>query len=73
MLWTEGERLQLGKLMMEKIIRYASEQGIGQLSCMTTPSNRGLVTLARQLGFTIDIQMEEGVVNMALSCGKGVR
>ena len=51
--------------MMEKIIRYASGQGIGQLSGMTMPSNRGMVT-------TIDVQMEEGVVNMALSCGKGV-
>ncbi len=54
--------------MMEKIIRYTSKQGIGQLSGMTMPSNRGMVTLARRLGFTIDVQMEEGVVNMALLC-----
>ncbi len=54
--------------MMEKIIRYACEQGIGQLSGMTMPSNRGMVTLAKRLGFTIDVQMEEGVVNMALLC-----
>ncbi|QWL68261.1 hypothetical protein HQ398_20385 [Aeromonas jandaei] len=59
--------------MMEKIIRYACEQGIGQLSGMTMPSNRGMVTLAKRLGFTIDVQMEEGVVNMALPCGAGVR
>ncbi len=37
------------------------------------PSNRAMVTLARRLGFTIDVQMEEGVVNMALSWGAGVR
>ncbi|MBW3807844.1 hypothetical protein GL273_18930 [Aeromonas jandaei] len=42
------------------------------LSGMTMPSNRGMVTLARRLGFTIDVQMEEGVVNMALPCGAGV-
>ncbi|CAJ1852145.1 Peptidyl-lysine N-acetyltransferase PatZ [Aeromonas jandaei] len=59
--------------MMEKIFRYACEQGIDQLSGTTMPSNRGMVTLARRLGFTIDVQMEEGVVNMALSCGTGVR
>ncbi len=41
----------LGKLMMEKIIRYAKEQGIGQLSGMTMPSNRGMVNLAKRLGF----------------------
>ncbi len=28
-----------------------------------------MVTLAKRLGFTIDVQMEEGVVNMALPCG----
>ncbi len=55
--------------MMEKIIRYACEQGIDQLSGTTMPSNRGMVTLAKHLGFTIDVQMEEGVVNMALPCG----
>ncbi len=53
---------------MEKIIRYASEQTIGQLSGTTMPSNRGMVTLAKRLGFTIDVQVEEGVVNMALLC-----
>ncbi len=60
----------LGKLMMEKIIRYAKEQGIGQLSGMTMPSNRGMVNLAKRLGFKIDVQMEEGVVNMELPCSR---
>ncbi len=60
----------LGKLMMEKIIRYAKEQGIGQLSGMTMPSNRGMVNLAKRLGFKIDVQMEDGVVNMALPCNQ---
>ena len=31
--------LGLGKLMMEKIVRYARERGIVQLSGMTMPSN----------------------------------
>ncbi|MBV7438679.1 bifunctional acetate--CoA ligase family protein/GNAT family N-acetyltransferase [Aeromonas sp. sif2416] len=60
--------LGLGKLMMEKIVRYARERGIGQLSGMTMPSNRGMINLAKRLGFQIDIQLEDGVVNMALPC-----
>ena len=60
--------LGLGKLMMEKIVRYAKERGIGQLSGMTMPSNRGMINLAKRLGFKIDIQLEDGVVNMALPC-----
>lgn len=58
----------LGKLMMEKILRYARERGIGQLSGMTMPSNRGMINLAKRLGFQIDIQLEDGVVNMVLPC-----
>ncbi|EKP0280323.1 bifunctional acetate--CoA ligase family protein/GNAT family N-acetyltransferase [Aeromonas bestiarum] len=58
----------LGKLMMEKIVRYARERGIGQLSGMTMPSNRGMINLAKRLGFKIDIQLEDGVVNMELPC-----
>ena len=64
--------LGLGKLMMEKIVRYAKERGIGQLSGMTMPSNRGMINLARQLGFKIDIQLEDGVVNMELPCAERI-
>lgn len=60
--------LGLGKLMMEKIVRYAKDRGIGQLSGMTMPSNRGMINLAKRIGFKIDIQLEDGVVNMALPC-----
>ena len=56
--------------VLEKIIRYAKEQGIGQLSGMTMPSNRGMVNLAKRLGFKIDVQIEEGVVNMELPCNQ---
>ncbi|HDX8381111.1 TPA: bifunctional acetate--CoA ligase family protein/GNAT family N-acetyltransferase [Aeromonas salmonicida] len=62
--------LGLGKLMMEKIVRYARERGIGQLSGMTMPSNRGMINLAKRLGFKIDIQLEDGVVNMELPCAE---
>ena len=64
--------LGLGKLMMEKIVRYARERGIVQLSGMTMPSNRGMINLAKCLGFHIDIQLEDGVVNMVLPCAERV-
>ncbi|WOX48486.1 bifunctional acetate--CoA ligase family protein/GNAT family N-acetyltransferase [Aeromonas sp. XH] len=64
--------LGLGKLMMEKIVRYARERGIVQLSGMTMPSNRGMINLAKRLGFHIDIQLEDGVVNMVLPCAEWV-
>ena len=64
--------LGLGKLMMEKIVRYARERGIGQLSGMTMPSNRGMINLAKRLGFKIDIQLEDGIVNMDLPCADQV-
>ena len=64
--------LGLGKLMMEKIVRYARERGIGQLSGITMPSNRGMINLAKRLGFKIDIQLEDGIVNMELPCADQV-
>ncbi len=31
------------------------------------PNNRGMVTLARKLGFDVDIQLDEGIVSLSLS------
>jgi acetyltransferase len=30
------------------------------------PNNRGMVTLARKLGFDVDVQLEEGIVSLTL-------
>ena len=67
---SDQKGLGLGTLLMEKIVRYAREAQIGQLSGMTMPSNRGMINLARRLGFKIDIQLEDGVVNMQLPCAE---
>ncbi len=34
------------------------------------PGNRGMINLAKRLGFKIDVQMEDGVVNMELPCSQ---
>lgn len=59
--------LGLGKILMEKIIRYCRNQGIKFMTGMTMPSNRGMIGLAQHFGFSIDIQMEDGVAEMHLT------
>ncbi|MBL4829438.1 MAG: bifunctional acetate--CoA ligase family protein/GNAT family N-acetyltransferase [Aliivibrio sp.] len=56
----------LGRILMSKIIEYCRGHGTKTLSGMTMPNNRGMILLAQKLGFDIDIQMEDGVVDMLL-------
>jgi acetyltransferase len=30
------------------------------------PNNQGMVTLARKLGFEVDVQLQDGIVNLSL-------
>ncbi|PSJ44525.1 protein acetyltransferase [Zobellella endophytica] len=57
----------LGRLLMEKIVRYARLRGLHTLSGITMPSNRGMVMLARKLGFKVDMHLEDGIVELKLS------
>ncbi len=56
----------LGRILMTKIIEYCKDHGTRSISGMTMPNNRGMILLAQKLGFEIDIQMEDGVVDMLL-------
>lgn len=56
----------LGTILMKKIIDYCKVKGTQQLSGMTMPSNRGMLTLAQKLGFAIDIHFEDGEAEMVL-------
>ncbi|MEH0688205.1 bifunctional acetate--CoA ligase family protein/GNAT family N-acetyltransferase [Vibrio cholerae] len=56
----------LGKVLMKKIIDYCRHKGTKQMSGMTMPTNRGMLMLAQKLGFTLDIQFEDGVADMVL-------
>lgn len=60
----------LGRLLMEKIIRYAHTRGLQSLSGVTMPSNRGMITLARKLGFKVKIQLEDGIAELKLQLEK---
>ncbi|NLS13384.1 bifunctional acetate--CoA ligase family protein/GNAT family N-acetyltransferase [Vibrio sp. SM6] len=54
----------LGKILMNKIIDYCQRKGTQQISGMTMPTNRGMLMLAKGLGFTLDVQFEDGVADM---------
>jgi len=58
--------LSLGRRLLEKLIGYTRDHGLMRLNGITMPNNRGMVTLARKLGFTVDIQLEDGIVSLTL-------
>jgi acetyltransferase len=56
----------LGRILMQKIVDYSRDKGTKQLSGMTMPTNRGMLTLAQKLGFEIDVHFEDGTADMLL-------
>ncbi|MBU9811108.1 bifunctional acetate--CoA ligase family protein/GNAT family N-acetyltransferase [Rahnella sp. C60] len=62
--------LGLGRRLLDKMIHYAAEHGLQRLTGITMPNNRGMITLARKLGFDVDIQIQDGIVNLSLTLEK---
>lgn len=60
--------LGLGRRLMEKLITYTRDHGLQRLNGITMPNNRGMVALARKLGFNVDIQLEGDRWAYAKSC-----
>jgi len=58
--------LGLGRRLLEKLISYTRDHGLKRLNGITMPNNRGMITLARKLGFEVDIQLEDGIVGLTL-------
>ena len=58
--------LGLGRRLLEKLISYTRDHGLLRLNGITMPNNRGMVTLARKLGFDVDVQLDEGIVALSL-------
>ncbi len=63
--------LGLGRQLLMKMISYARAQGLARLTGITMPNNRGMVTLAQKLGFKVDVQIDEGIVNLTLPLQDG--
>ncbi len=62
--------LGMGRRLLEKLIIYTREHGLEKLNGITMPNNRGMITLARKLGFIVDIQLEDGIVSLTLPLAK---
>ncbi|KAB7898258.1 GNAT family N-acetyltransferase [Rouxiella sp. S1S-2] len=58
--------LGLGGRLLSKMIAYTTEHGIHRLAGITMPNNRGMLALARKLGFEVDVQLSEGIVSLSL-------
>ncbi|QKJ88329.1 Protein acetyltransferase [Paramixta manurensis] len=58
--------LGLGRRLLEKMIAYTHDHGLQQLNGITMPGNRGMIALARKLGFRVDMQLEDDIVSLAL-------
>ena len=58
--------LGLGRRLLEKLIGYTRDHGLLCLNGITMPHNRGMITLARKLGFDVDVQLDEGIVALSL-------
>ncbi len=56
----------VGAVLMQKIIDYCRSRGTLQLYGATLPSNKGMQTLARKLGFKTRFNAEEDVVEMVM-------
>lgn len=56
----------LGHQLMVKLINYARKQGIKHLTAITMPENRNMISLAKKLDFSVEVQLNEGIVNLDL-------
>ncbi|MCD9465717.1 hypothetical protein CJF27_00835 [Photobacterium iliopiscarium] len=56
----------LGGILMLKLIDYAKQRRLETLTGITMPTNRGMITLAQKMGFEIDVQLADGIVDMRL-------
>lgn len=63
---SDSNGLGLGKTLLGKLIAYSTQHGLERLVGITMPNNQGMIGLAKKLGFKVDIQIEDGIVNLCL-------
>ncbi|MEM8514089.1 acetyltransferase [Massilia sp. MP_M2] len=59
--------LGLGRIMMEKLIRYCRARGTGEIVGEALPQNSRIVAMVKKLGFEVTIDREDGTRNMRLA------
>lgn len=64
---SDSKRRGLGRLLMDKLVRYARGRGLARLVGDVLPENHGMLALLRSLGFELGSRDEDGTLHMALS------
>ncbi|MFN3571730.1 MAG: GNAT family N-acetyltransferase, partial [Polaromonas sp.] len=64
---TDWQGCGLGRLLMDKLIRYLRERGTSEVMGQCLPENTGMAALARQLGFSVTAANAQGTVAMRLA------
>jgi len=64
---TDWQGCGLGRLLMDKLIRYLRERGTSEVMGQCLPENAGMAALARQLGFSLTTANAQGTVAMRLA------
>lgn len=63
---SDCKRLGLGRVLMEKIIRYCRERGTGTLKGQALGDNTGMVALARAMGFSVAKDYDDDIFDFRL-------
>lgn len=61
---SDHQGMGLGKLLLEKLIRYYLQNETAVLTGFTMIENRNMANLARSLGFTVTFDMDEHLIKM---------
>ncbi|MCL2914927.1 bifunctional acetate--CoA ligase family protein/GNAT family N-acetyltransferase [Shewanella corallii] len=61
---SDHQGLGIGRLLLEKLIRYYRQNGTGAISGYTMFENRNMASLAKSLGFKVTFDMEEQLIYM---------
>ncbi len=56
----------LGRLLLEKMIRYVKSRGTKVLEAQTLPENKAMIGLSQRLGFSVRTDYDDDVVEMKL-------
>jgi len=63
---SELQGMGLGSILLKKLISYQQSKGTKYLTAITMLSNVGMAKLAKKLGFEIERDIEDGIINMQL-------
>jgi len=57
----------LGKLLLEKMIRYVKSRGTKIIEAQTLPENKAMIGLSQRLGFSVRTDYDDDIVEMKLT------